>query len=354
MYTYIKIIEYLNYLIEKNKDNDEFLLPSESQLCTKFNTSRISVRRAFNELKKSGAIYSEKGKGYYVNNGRANPSETNYHRKISVTFICTNLNTHHRLNILNGINQFCNQNDICCNTMLSYNDPLLEQNKLSDATYLQCNGIILFPADSNNYSIELFKLLKHNIPVVLLDRNLPGLNLPYVSSNHFEMGYNAIEWFYKKNIKDIVFISHTEHLSSAAIDRQNGIQKGLLDFMGRINAYNLIYNVVPENELYNFYYNYFFEHSEIKGIIYTSSDKYHYLIKALNDLNKKINEDFFIIFIDNEHLNIFNHSAISCPTIIQDGVSIGYTAAKLLLEIIHSPNSSHDTIYVPTKFINWE
>ena len=353
MYIYQKIIDYLTYLIEKNQDSQDFLLPSERQLCGKFNASRVSVRKAFEELKQRGLIYSEKGKGYYININ--NPTLTNnvHRKKFSFTFICPSLDRHHKLNILNGINQFCNQNDISCSTMLSYNDPLLEQNKLHDAINTQSTGIILFPTDSNIYYFELFKLLKYNVPIVLVDRNLQGLNVPYISSNHFEMAYKAIEWFYKRNIKEIVYISHQEDLSSSALDRQRGVQKGLLDFMGRINAYNLIYSLIPQEKLYDFYYNYFLEHPEINGIIFTTSENIQCLLQVLQALNKKINEDVFLVFIDDEHLDALN-MPMDCPTILQDGHSIGYTAAKALLELIHNPSSFQDTIYIPSSYLNWD
>ena len=354
MYIYTKIVNYLDYLIRKNSDNEEFLLPSESQLCAKFNASRVSVRRAFEELKKNDLIYSEKGKGYYINTKNSSLKNNIHRKKLSFTFISTTLNRHHRINILNGINQFCNQNDISCTAMLSYNDPLLEQNKLHEAIDMQTDGIILFPSDCNIYSMELFKLLKYKTPIVLVDRNLHGLNLPYISSNHFEMAYKAIEWFYKRNIKEIVYISHQDDISSAVRDRQNGIQKGLLDFMGRINKHNLIYDSLPKSELYNFYYEYFSNHPEINGIIYTTSENLQYLFKALQDLNRKVNEDVFLIFIDDEHLVYSEYGATSHPTILQDGFSIGYTAASSLLKLIHNPNDSFEEIYIPVKYINWD
>ena len=353
MYIYQKIVDYLTHLIKKNIDSEEYVLPSENQLCAKFKASRVSVRKAFEELKKKDLIHSQKGKGYYINTKKPPDLDSNLHHKLLFSFISTNVDLRHKLNLLNGINHFCNQNNICCSTMLSYNDPLLELNKLHEAINLQSDGIILFPSDCDMYSMEFLKLLNYNVPIILIDRYLQGLNIPYVSSNHFEMSYNAVKWFYQKNIIDIVCISHQKNISSSLQDRYKGIQKGLLDFMGSINKHNFINDEVPLNELYNYYYSYFKKHPNIKGIIYHTSDTMPYLFKALKDLNKKINEDIFIIFFDNESSIPSEYASIHIPTIIQDGFSIGYTAASNLLEMVHNHSFKPDNQFIPVQYQNW-
>ena len=353
MFIYTKIIDYLTFLIQQNKDNESFLLPSENQLCAKFSASRVSVRKALDHLKQQELIYSVKGKGYFINANNPILNKNNHHKKLSLSFITTASNNRHRLNILNGINQFCDQNNIRCMTFYSYNDPLLEQNKLHDAINIHSDGIILFPSDSNIYSAELFKLLNYNIPIILIDRNLQGLGLPCISSNHFDMAYRAIEWFHNKKIKDIVYITHQKDLSSAVQERQKGIQQGLLDFMGRINKHNLMYDDIPPEELYQFYYDYFKRHPEITGIIYSTSENLQYLLKALEDLNKKINEDIYLVFIDEEYQIPFGQTSQRIPMIIQDGVSMGYTAAKTLLKMIHTATKV-ESKYIPVKYINWD
>lgn len=56
--------------IAEKIDNEEFavgeLIPSEQELMTLFDVSRITVRRAINELEKEGYLYKVQGKGTYV------------------------------------------------------------------------------------------------------------------------------------------------------------------------------------------------------------------------------------------------------------------------------------------------
>ena len=48
LYKFIQ--DHILHLIEENKDNRSYMLPSENQLAIKLNASRVSVRKALAEL----------------------------------------------------------------------------------------------------------------------------------------------------------------------------------------------------------------------------------------------------------------------------------------------------------------
>ena len=68
---------------------------------------------------------------------------------------------------------------------------------------------------------------------------------------------------------------------------------------------------------------------------------------------KKINEDIYLVFFDEEYQIPFGQTSQNIPMIIQDGVSIGYTAAKTLLKMIHTPTKI-ESKHIPVKYINWD
>lgn len=63
----IKIVNYLKNKIEKNilKPGDK--LPTEKQLCEQFTVSRSVIREAVSQLKSEGLVYSQQGRGVFVN-----------------------------------------------------------------------------------------------------------------------------------------------------------------------------------------------------------------------------------------------------------------------------------------------
>lgn len=63
---YLQLIQNIKACIEKGIIKENEKLPSENDLCKKYNLSRTVVRMAMNFLEKNGYIYRIQGKGSYV------------------------------------------------------------------------------------------------------------------------------------------------------------------------------------------------------------------------------------------------------------------------------------------------
>lgn len=214
---------------------------------------------------------------------------------------------------------------------------------------MHADGIVLLPCDNDTYSTELLKFINKK-PIVLVDRALHGLNLTTVSSNHTELALNAVKYFHKKGLKDIAYICHQLDLSASTMEREEGIKKGMLKYMGQLNNNNFIHDDVPAHNLYNFYLQYFSEHKNIQGVLATPCN--NALFEALKRLNRKVNRDIFLVSIDNDP---YTNTNVIYPCIIQNGYKIGYTAAEYVYKMIREelPNEKQ-TIHIPVKYKNWK
>lgn len=63
---YIQVMNYYIPLIKAGKLKDGDKMPTEEEICSLFNISRITVRRALDGLKQNGYIYKQQGKGSFV------------------------------------------------------------------------------------------------------------------------------------------------------------------------------------------------------------------------------------------------------------------------------------------------
>lgn len=63
---YVWLVQQLTALIEQNTYQADACLPSEREICDRYDVSRITVRRALAEMEKSGVIYRIQGKGAFV------------------------------------------------------------------------------------------------------------------------------------------------------------------------------------------------------------------------------------------------------------------------------------------------
>ena len=68
---YQQIVEYYSDLINHGKLSEGEKLPTEGEISTLFGVSRITVRRALDDLAQSGRIFRQQGKGSFVSFNRA-------------------------------------------------------------------------------------------------------------------------------------------------------------------------------------------------------------------------------------------------------------------------------------------
>ena len=151
-------------------------LPSESQLVTEFNTSRITVTRALKELELTGVIYREKGRGSFV--ARKSVKSNNV-----ISLIIP-----HKADFFSGgqqyirsVYKYCQKMGYLCSVHYSQQSSKKERAILEDVISHQVAGIILYPIDSKNIDI-ISRILIKNCPIVLLDRKLFD-NISYLTED---------------------------------------------------------------------------------------------------------------------------------------------------------------------------
>ncbi len=74
---YYRVKEQLKELIEEWKENDSEPIPSEREFIEQFGVSRITIRRAIDELVKEGYLFKIQGKGTYVEKDNKNQNLVN-------------------------------------------------------------------------------------------------------------------------------------------------------------------------------------------------------------------------------------------------------------------------------------
>ena len=106
-YLYEEIKEYLLRLIKENKTSPHYMLPSENQLAVKFSTTRITAKRALNELQQEGYISRRHGKGSFIN-----PDALNATALQTNDFVCMllpNVDSVFISRIVSGAKEYCSR-----------------------------------------------------------------------------------------------------------------------------------------------------------------------------------------------------------------------------------------------------
>jgi len=324
---YTLIEAHLRDLIELNKENPDYMLPSENQLAMKLHASRVSVRRALDELEKQGEIFKIKGKGSFpVKNLNKNFRTITGTQNDLFAFIVPDFNTSFPRNIARGVFEFSAGKNLGIAQFCTYNSVVNEEQAIFLAKKIGCKGIIIMPADEDNYNNGILSLALNKFPTVLVDRYLFGLNFCCISSDHFKIGYDAAVYLTKKH-KSVCIISVDDMVSSVK-KRIEGFNKGVAD-SGNAKRYNLI----VREDFYNTIKTFFAKNNDISGIV-CNGEAIFILYRIMTELNRRINADYEIVSIGQDG-NDFSE-AIGCTpvTILQDDYKIGYEAAKMLYENI--------------------
>lgn len=351
LYIYEQIKDYLTQLIVANRDNADYKLPSEQQVSQKFSASRISVRKAFDLLVEEGVIYRIRGKGTFIQRGYQTSILTAKENPMNCyLFIVPEVSSNFVQNICSGMLAAGKELNLKLLILSSAHSTQLERDNIATAMRLQCAGILLMPVDENHYDDSILSLSLSKFPTLFIDRRLYGLNINCISSDHRFIGYNATKYLLNKGHDNILFFTLSRRISSVQ-QRLDGYETALSEhYSGRFRRYllNVEDYMDDTHALYRDIYNYLNDNPQITGFIVGSGNPALYLVKALQNLGRKIGKDCEIVLLDNDSGDIGILLDYEIPTIIQNGYEIGRTAIRTLHRSVTENIPMEDKI-IPLK-----
>ncbi len=195
-----KVHNYLLSLIKKGHEGD--MLPSQSELCSKFEVSIITVRRALDDVEKKGLIFRKKGKGTFIK--KAKPV-------VKSIKICMILPLNQNINdeFISGI-ILQSQKSRTALYIYHYNHDDVELEEM-----IQNNppdGIMwVAPDDAQSISMAE-KFREKGFAVMVFNRVMKNTHLNYVSSNNAGGIKEITELFINHGRKRIAFLGRDELL----------------------------------------------------------------------------------------------------------------------------------------------
>ncbi len=238
--------------------------------------------------------------------------------------ICNN----YYMEVIHGIESVMNKHGvevIICNTD---EDPRKEIRSLAMLRQINIGGIIAVPvSDAEKYNADyLMEMNDDNVPVVLLDRDLPSGNIDGVFMDNFNSAYQSIQTFIDNGHTHIAIICGPT-TSTSGLARLNG-------YISALQANN-----IPVREEYILYGDFKFELAheltkkliskspEVTAIFASNSRMSMGCLLALAENGISVPEDIAFIACGKLGMNYDNISSVVYPT-----SSIGAECARILLE----------------------
>ena len=218
------------------------------------------------------------------------------------------------------------------------------------------DGLIIEPALSYNITKNSYiykKLSNLEIPVIVVNVIIEGLNLPTLSLDDIKCGYEATNYLMKKNHKKIGFVYKKEVIASEY--RLQGYIKVLKDHGITIN----------ESYIAGFYENEEVENNEIAGvytkkllelddpptaIFYYNDECAIPGIKSILNSGLSVPDDISVLGFDDSEYAEF--SSLPLTTFMHPKKDMGLMAAKMIINEIELPGSLQKKVYyIDTKII---
>lgn len=244
--------------------------------------------------------------------------------------------------VLNGVKEILQEQgyDLIVSTYFE-SDPGF---RLCDIPVLQKNWIdgVLFVPGSRRHA-EL--LTGVEIPVVLIDRRLDGVSLPYVCSDNEEAAMRAVELLAQSGRRRIGYVGGTLDFSSA-YDRYRGYQKALtalgLPYDFSLIAYELDYNLESARNAARSLVRYGADAIFAANSVLTMG-----VVQYLNEQDIRIPEQIAIVGFDD-----YDWTQIVSPPITavrQDAHGMGAQGARMLVELLTGETPDPAGVILPSE-----
>ncbi|MCC6800110.1 MAG: GntR family transcriptional regulator [Anaerolineae bacterium] len=331
-------------------------LPGEIELVEQLGVSRATIRRAWQDALEEELIYRVTGKGTYV--AAAQPARAS--RQV-VGFLIPGFHSPFDSYLLIGAESVLRAQGygllFACTERNVDEENRIVREMCRDAVA----GILLWPALGNSKQRALAE--PHcNIPAVLMDRPIPGLPLPCVSSNNHRGGLQAMHHLLKLGHTQIAFLT-SPHLDLWTIAERFRAYEDAMRSAGLAPREPIIIDSRDELNSYAEYGSYLAAyHDEIEAVarllaqpdrptaIFAMNDLMAFIIvRAAALAGLHVPRDLSIAGFDN--LALAEHIDPSLTTVAQDPISIGREAARRLLAVIQGEPAQDILTLLPTHLV---
>ncbi|MBA3873389.1 MAG: GntR family transcriptional regulator [Anaerolineae bacterium] len=355
---HVQLHNQLRQLIHSERWPNASRIPSENELTSHLNISRSTVRLALQQAELEGLIERIAGRGTFVAY-----TLTKDHQRRLIAFVTGGIDAENHLLMLSGAEQEVRALDyqIVFSTAKNQEEELhilerVEQDSIA--------GVLLWANALSTRSPEsaLTRYKQVPVPVVLMDRKIPGFDCDCVTSDNYGGAKALMRHLIDLGHRHIIFLTHDifeifpvteryraycETLEEAGL---SAVEPWVIGQRGvEISATYAVQSSVDKKSLeLQQIKDYILNAQPRPTAIFAMNDWLAVLaLRALKQLDIKIPDDLSIAGFDD--IDLAMHLEVPLTTVAQNPFAIGKRAAQLLLNRLPR-NSTHTTLEViPTE-----
>ncbi len=368
---YEKIYRYIRGEIESGRMEPGSRIPTERELTKQFGVSRITTSRALSMLTAEGYLNRRPGVGTFVGEPMSSrgagalhdipsPRAESEERSLllssdPVGFIIPWLKHTFGPVLVASVEKALHDTKQPLCVACSYGSQQIEQEAIGRLVSAGATGLIIFPVNGALYNSEIVRLHVDNFPIVLVDKRLPGLPLPSVSTDNVNAAKVLTEHLLELGHRHIAFYSPGIDSTSTLVDRYEGYCLALSEANVTVNPDLCVASrrVTSEDENYDLAQVRGFEeflkmHPEVTAVLATDDELAEYCLLAAVKSGKRVPDDLSIACFDGPQKPT-GLGTFTC--MMQDEERMGEEAVRVLRDIMENPRQAAPSmINIPARF----
>ena len=329
------LIEQIDQGIFKPGDK----IPTEEELSHLTGLARATIRQAIQNLVNMGHLLRKKRLGTFVIDVQVEKD-----KKTIVGILIPDIRAGYAPELARGAEDEAAKSRhslILCNTDDLFVKADFHADRLIDQSV---SGVIFIPTaapDEKNRNI-VEKFLRKNIPVVLADRIIPGMDMDYVTTDNMQGAYNLTKYLIEKGHRHIA-LTLSNRFSSER-DRYEGYKKALSDHDIPLDRDIVaIHNGPYAEKPYQAHARKLLKKFTTISAIFAGQDRVAYLIYSMaEEMGLSIPEDLSLVGYDD--LRPTCSHIMSLTTMHQPIYEMGQESMKLILQRIR--NKGQETRHI--------
>ncbi|MCU6712338.1 GntR family transcriptional regulator [Paenibacillus sp. J5C_2022] len=351
---YHQIFDAVREDIEAGKYAAEQQLPTELELTKHYGVSRITVKRALEELELHGYIDRKQGSGSFVRSaGEWRASECHERLHDTVAFILPSFSANGLSQYIQGASEAMEKRGLHLSVHTTHENTVKESELLRTLPKQGMKGIIYYPTNSS-FNIDVHTLHMNDYPIVTIDKHFEGPSARSVVSDNYAGGYMAASHLAKLGHKRIAFVSSVgleaassvkhRYLGYSQALKDNGLpcdaELVLLDFLRELGSLGSerSFKKIVEKLLSN----------QVTAVQAENDYVAVQLMKAALELGAKVPDHLSVIGFDNSIASA--GAVVPLTTIEQPFRDIGRRAAEMIMNRLETGRTAESCV-LPVTWI---